>query len=535
MDRLTKFGLVSLAVGSLLTLGACDDAKKPAKLHILARATCGANDRVETGLQGQIPAAERAAGFGGFNCNLEKLGNVNPSNGYGIYRQFAMMRDKAGHVCGYSGGALRQAEGTTVVDFTDPNNPVETETLKTPGMMNPGEGLRTHQGRGLLVSAFYINEATDESVPHGFDVYDVGTDCRHPQLLSTTTELTFPTEGLALDKQSEPPSGTPAGATRGIYGHEGAISPDGLTYYVAEWVHGVIHVIDISNPVAPKYLAVYRNPAYKREPVAGNPLGSVIGGHHGLSISNDGNRIYPVSTAYGNTTAGGMVPQTGEWHNGFYVVDSSEIQARKPNPKLHVISDVSLRDQSYQQLTIPVRIKGKPYLITGGEGGTGQLNTAGMKAACAAGLTPFSLAHIFDMSDEKKPKFVNKLLIEVNDPANCAAIDPEITTIPGLIYDLHMCSVDNRDDATTLACSYWQSGIRIYDIRDPKNIKEIAYYNPGVDDKTKQPGWCGAIPFLDAEKGIVYSSCADGGSVVLKFTNNVWPFPESKTPVDKQL
>lgn len=539
MAKQIKFGTILLTLGSALALSACGDSSKPAaKPKALARATCGVNDHIETGLQGQIPASERAAGFAGYNCNLEKIGAVVPSIGYGTLRQFAMLRDKGGHLCGFAGDTFREPGGTIVVDFTDPANPVESAILTTPGMVNPGEGLRVHQGRGLLISAFYnFAPQPDEKAPvHGFDVYDVGTDCRHPQVLSTISELKFPIEGLPLDKQADPPPGsTTPNDLRGIYGHEGAVSPDGLTFYETDWVHGVMHAIDISDPVAPKWLAWYRNPAYKRDLNSDFPLGTVIGGHHGVSVSNDGNRAYPTSTAYGNATAGGMVPQTGEWHNGFYVVDTSEVQARKPNPKMHAISDVILRDASFQQMTIPVRIKGTPYVITAGEAGTGQFNAVGNKAACSAGLTPFAAAQIFDISDEKKPKFTNKIILEVNDPANCTTIEPDLNLVAGPLYDVHMCAVDNRDEATTLVCGYFQSGIRVYDIRDPKNIKEIAYYNPAVDDKAKQPGWCAAIPILDAEHGMIYSTCVDGGVVALKFTNKVWPFPESKTPTDRQL
>jgi hypothetical protein len=35
--------------------------------------------------------------------------------------------------------------------------------------------------------------------------------------------------------------------------------------------------------------------------------------------------------------------------------------------------------------------------------------------------------------------------------------------------------------------------------------------------------------------GMVYSSCADTGVFALRFTNNVWPLPESSTPPDRQL
>src|SRR5258708_33046954 len=47
-------------------------AEDPVPL-VVPKATCGPNDHPETALQGQVPAALRAAGFHGFNCNLELI------------------------------------------------------------------------------------------------------------------------------------------------------------------------------------------------------------------------------------------------------------------------------------------------------------------------------------------------------------------------------------------------------------------------------------------------------------------------------
>ena len=35
---------------------------------------------------------------------------------------------------------------------------------------------------------------------------------------------------------------------------------------------------------------------------------------------------------------------------------------------------------------------------------------------------------------------------------------------------------------------------------------------------------------LDAATGTLQTMCQDNGFLVLKFTNGVWPFPESTTP-----
>lgn len=501
-----------------------------AQSFAVAKATCGARDQVETGLQGQVPMSARVGGFKGFNCNLQQTSATPSSRGQGTFGQFALMHDKSGHTCGYTGGAFQDSLGTSVVDLTDPKAAVETTVLKTAAMLNPGEGLKVNETRGLLVSAYYSTAATTTDTPHGFDVYDVGSDCRFPQLLASTTQLSFSMEGIKT-------SATVAANLRGtanfasterIYGHEGGFAPDGLTYYVGDVPHGVYHAIDITDPTRPQYLAAFQSPSY------GSGKG-IQGLPHNASISSDGNRGYFVNEALDFSAPGLMASQTGEWHNGFMVVDTSEIQSRKPAGKIKFMKEVVIRDGAAQQMTIPVTIRGNKYVIALGEMGTGQSNPTGIRNACAAGLTPFAMAQFFYMGDETNPQLINKIRLEVNDPRNCAQIEADVDTagFGGFLYDVHMCSVDDRDNATTLACGYFKSGIRVYDIRDPRNIKEIAYFIPPA--KGAAPAWCAALPFLEAGTGMLYSWCADAGVLALKFGTGVWPFQNSGTPADKQL
>jgi hypothetical protein len=502
----------------------------------VGRAECRRGDNPETGLQGQIPMPDRLSGFKGFNCNLKKTASTSASRGDGLWQQFAYARDRAGHLCGYAGGTYFSGNpGTVVVDLTDPHHSVQTAILTTPGMITPGEGLRAHEGRGLLVSGNYQNGVPpipNSSVADGFDVYDIGTDCRHPLLLVSNTMIEFDTTGLV----PFPGSGPWPNPDR-IYGHEGAFAPDGMTYYLSDVPHDVYHAIDLSDPTKPKMLASFVNPFLSRP---NSPTSN--GGTHGLSISSDGRRAYVSSLQYDFASPTGATPATGPWHDGFVIFDTSEIQARRPNPKVPVISESYWNDASINQMTIPAKIRGRHYLITTEEGGSGQFNARGDRSACAAGRTPFGMARIHDIENERAPRLVAKIVLEANDPANCAVVDPEIGGVSGFVYDVHMCSVDNRDDATTLACGYFQSGIRVYDIRDPDNVKEIAYFTPaaktagvGAAFTGLGPGWCAAIPFLDASSGMLYSSCADTGIVSLKFNDDVWPFHNSKTPRDKQL
>src|SRR5690349_12320386 len=69
---LTGFASGMLLAGFTSATQARDAAPAPAQL-VVPKAKCGPNDHPETALQGQVPAALRAAGFHGFNCNLELL------------------------------------------------------------------------------------------------------------------------------------------------------------------------------------------------------------------------------------------------------------------------------------------------------------------------------------------------------------------------------------------------------------------------------------------------------------------------------
>src|SRR5262247_1009223 len=72
--------------------GRRDDRDKPISLTV-PKAKCGPHDRPETALQGQVPAALRAAGFQGFNCNLELVGQAR---GDGANWQTTQFKQKVG-------------------------------------------------------------------------------------------------------------------------------------------------------------------------------------------------------------------------------------------------------------------------------------------------------------------------------------------------------------------------------------------------------------------------------------------------------
>src|SRR5262249_48755402 len=161
-----------------------------------------------------------ASGFGGFNCNLQLVGQ---SQGEGGDWSAATFKDGV-HTCAYHATAYptdpagvsrnRVNPGVPVIDITDPTKPVRTTSLSTQAMLDPWESLRVNPRRKILGADDGANGAGGPEV----DFYDLSGDCRFPQLISAVQVGTGADGGITPDM-------TPSG-------HEGAFSPDGLTYYV---------------------------------------------------------------------------------------------------------------------------------------------------------------------------------------------------------------------------------------------------------------------------------------------------------------
>ncbi|MBJ8340231.1 hypothetical protein JGU71_15175 [Antrihabitans sp. YC3-6] len=208
--------------------------------------------------------------------------------------------------------------------------------------------------------------------------------------------------------------------------HEGGFSPDGNTYWAAGTVGGLLHAIDIRDPSNPRVIW----------------SGFTGLENHGFGVSPDGNRLY-ISTLGGIT-----------------VLDVSAVQRRDPYPNVPHISRRFWIDGQITQHTIPIEKDGRQLLLTVDEAGSG-----GVK--------------ILDATDEQNLQLVNTIKLEINLPPNADRWSQSAAGNSVFGYDAHYCSVDRPVDPTALACGWIQSGIRVFDIRDVNDVKEIAYYNPG--------------------------------------------------------
>jgi hypothetical protein len=470
--------------------GAASSAGSPGVRSAVPRARCGPGSAPETGLQGQVPLADRRSGRSrqGYSCNLELLGQyqgegttwVNPQYGHCAYNATSVF-----------GLGRKKSEGVQVIDATDPRHPKLTANLTSPAMLtDTWETLKVNEARGLLAGVS-VGPALGTLA---FDVYDIRSDCAHPRLLNS----------FAGSDQTMPAT---------TVNHEGQWSPDGRTYWSSSLGGGGLTAIDVADPTHPR--------------IAG--IGAIGFADHGFELSPDGNRMY-LTTAF---------------PAGVVVLDVSDVQARKPMPVFRELGRVTWGGpESVAQHTIPVTWNGKPYLIAVDE-------FAGEDV------------HIIDISDETRPTIVRQLQLEVSRPENAASVAPDVAHNGLFGYDAHYCGVDRRTDPTALACGFFQSGVRVFDLRDPMNPKEIAYFNPpaqvgrneqllgsehaahaitysgnlsgirdtgpGVMAGWDQPAdltadWCSSPPrFVGVDQ--LWASCQDNGFLALRFTNQAYRRP----------
>ncbi|MGI8791794.1 MAG: LVIVD repeat-containing protein [Acidimicrobiales bacterium] len=265
----------------------------------------------------------------------------------------------------------------------------------------------------------------------------------------------------------------------GLLGHESGFAPDGNTFYTASLDGGTITAVDVKNPMTPTPLWVgqYRS--------------------HGLSIRDDGRRAYVAA------------------RGGLIILDTSQIQDRVPNPTVTVVSQLAWPKISTPQNALPVTIGGRRFLIEIDEFAKG-----GNVGA----------ARIIDIADETKPKVISNMKLEVNMTENRASQMADPGASSGLQgYAGHYCEVPQEIDPGIVACTFIVSGLRVFDIRDPYNPREIAYFNAPL--KPSSTGGNGsnyamAAPDFVPERGEIWYSDGNQGFFAVKLTNGVWPFAE---------
>lgn len=451
------------------SLAAADDEIAP---KAVPEAACGPGSRPETTeLQGRVPKADFDSGRAqaGYTCNTEQVGRHGSTGGFKTLRY----TDAQGRTCAYYdstrilgmdmvGNLLNGTGlGVVVLDMTNPALPRKTANLITPAMLSPHESLLVNAERGLLVGVM----GTLATAPGVLDVYDVRTDCRKPKLLSTTLS--------------------------GVLGHESGFTPDGQTFWTAGAAGFTMTAVDLADPRRPR--VVHTKPG-------------VVA--HGLRFSDDGNVMYVANM--GTPSSNSILDNPS-----LQIYDVSQVQARVAKPRISLLSEIDWPGISIPQVAEPFHRDGRDYVLEVdeftdwfGDGWTVDFKNS-----------PVGGARIIDVTDPEDPALVSDIRLEVHQAVNRT---PELLDDPGNAlpiggYSAHYCSVPTRDAPDLAACSMIGSGLRIFDISDVENPREVAYFNKpakGGASALSQPAW-------DPAGDSVWYTDGTGGFYVVRLTNGV--------------
>jgi hypothetical protein len=482
MPRLKPALICLVLIGASMSAAPADPL--PLTPKPLPRAVCGPGDLAETGLQGEVPVADQDSGRSklGYTCNMRLVGH-NDILGKGSYAQLTWYGD-----CAYVLTNPNDAIG--VIDASDPTQPRLVQIMPL-DVEKTHEGMHANAARGILI------------VPGGniapqigtakFAIYDIAADCTRPRLLTVYDS--------------------------GILGpgvHAGAFSADGMTYYATFATAGpciaVIGLDDLSHPTTiGTYGATYHC--------------------HDLDLSRDGTRAYigsygtiaeavatlnPLPTDNLGTSANPTGPR------GLEIVDTSEIQSRKTNPKIRRIGVLNSGRPHSQLVT---QIRGRRFVFGSNEG------------SCASGG-----ARAVDVTEEQHPTIAAELALEYNVSPKCplewarvnSGSDPLDTGVRSnaiFMYWSHMFGTDSAEDTSDagepldpqiLFMTAFGSGLRAIDISDPVHPRELGYYNPPVPASTNATvdvslTWIRYRP----ESGQIWFGSKLAGFNIVEFTNGV--------------
>jgi hypothetical protein len=434
------------------------------------RADCGPSSRPEPSIQGRVPREEVDSGraTNGYWCNLAVVGQSGSTGGFRVHRYV----DEQGHECAYYDTTLLFP--TNVLSLS-----AEPTGVAVLDMSDPSNPVRTDT---LLTPAMQTpHESLNISVERGVLAAVTGNPTQYPGGVDV----------YDISNDCRHPQPKAAAFPASPWGHESGMAPDGLTFYPSSpgGPFG-LSAVDISNQQLPQTLVT-------------SELDT-----HGMGVSEDGRRGYHAIS------------------DGLAITDLSEVQDREPTPQINEISRLTWSNVTIPQYAAPITIGGKPYLFEVDEfstGEDGQLTGNGPRVGAA---------RIIDISDETAPRVVSNIRLEVHQPEHRDEIaDDYGAQSPVQGYAGHYCNVPRTQEPGIIACSMIASGLRVFDIRDPENPKEIAYFiappstvsgtgGPTIDERAN---WAMAEPAFAPERREIWYSDGTSGFYALRLTDAVWP------------
>lgn len=372
--------------------------------------------------------------------------------------------------------------GWTIVDVTDPTNPKVVKFIQGPpnGDTNQVDLHDNIMITALQNRAAYMSHDPDVPRDEGVIVWDI-SDPVNPKELSR-----WKTNGTGTHRNGYP-GGKYANLAAGMPGYNGQI----------------LVFLDISDPKNPKEASRFWMPGQKE---GETPIGKNIYGFHGPAYI-DGDRAYL-----------GYTP----W---FAMIDISDIT----KPKL--IGSLSF-DPPFGGIQVhdAMPLPGKPFVFVHSEGTGGADSPTGPRACTG----PMYLTAMVDINDPTKPKLASIFPTPIPPPDvpykdfcdKGGRFGPHNTNILQ-----HSPDVEKQGDLIYL--TYFNAGLRIYNVEDPRLPKEVGWFIPPTPTKRLGP-----YPYdklvnqtenvLVDTRGNIFVTDRQLGLFVLRYTGKGEPAPTAK-------
>ena len=361
------------------------------------KADCGPGARPETAAQGRVPQADYDSGRAarGYQCNARQVSHHGSSGGFKVQRY----TDAHGNTCAFYDSTLlfprdavaNAASGTGVIvlDMNDPAHPRQTANLVTPAMQSPHETLLLNPRRGLLAGVL-------------------------------GTAATYPGDPRHL-RRDAPTAGTRSCSPRRRPASS-ATSPAG-------------------RPTARRSGAAARSPRWSPSTSRTPGCRSRSSPSSACSTTACGSR--PTAASCTPPTSARRAPP-GSPEGGLRILDVSQVQDRKPNPQVTVLSDLTWRELSIPQVAEPFTRNGHRYLLEVDEF-TDLFSFSGLTDPVGS---PVGAARIINIDDPRHPRVVSNIRLKVHQPAarRGAQKDDPGAAFPAQGYAAHYCSTAATDE-----------------------------------------------------------------------------------------
>ncbi len=182
------------------------------------------------------------------------------------------------------------------------------------------------------------------------------------------------------------------------------------------------------------------------------------------------------------------------------------------------------------QATAPMTIDGKPYVLEFDEFALRFKHAA---AGPPAGRRRADHRHLRrDASRGSSPTCASRSISAKTTPRRRATPAP---STPAQNYAAHYCAIPREVDPEIVACSFINSGLRIFNITKPRHPREVAYYvappEQGLSNAGMPSNYAYSQPAFAPGRREVWYTDVISGFHALRLNRRAWPNPTKRRGV----